>query len=606
MTAPSSPWVTVHRCVLTEDPRRETLYVRGGTPSSRTAFVLEPGERASFDTYFGGFPASYWAAHTPIEQVRLTVRVEGSATVTVRATDSDGVASTLSSVDVTAETARVDVHLNPDLAWLWAEVTAGTNAATIHDVAWQVPEAPRRPVHATVAVTTFDREQDCIRLLARLATSFEDLDAVVVADQGTRRLRTAPGFEAVGAALGARLRVLEQPNLGGSGGFSRGMIEALEAGSTHVLLLDDDVDIEPESLSRLMAFSAHATDPLVVGAQMLSLVEPTRLHSFGERVSRRGFWWGPVVPALSSVDLADASFERTPELNRRIDVDFNGWWMCLIPTSLIAAEGASLPFFIKWDDAEFGLRAAARGVRTVTLPGAALWHMPWTAKDDGLDWQAYFQLRNRVLTAMLHGRRRGGGVLSSSLAQDLNHVLCGQYGSAAVRNGALRDILTGPGHLDPVLAAGPARAARIMTAAGQSLVAEADLPPGRAATVAAPRGAAGLSRLAAVLVHQVRRPRGGAETVRLRRAQGKWWALGMVDSAVVESASGRGGFVMRRDRGVARRELAAAIGLRLRLWATWPTLARDYRRSAPEQASLAAWRRRFAESAAQGTPPADG
>ena len=379
MTEPSSTWEVVQRCVLTEDPLRQALYVRGGTPSSRTALVLRPGEHASFDTYFGGFPAGYWVAHTSIGEVRLTLRVEGSAVVTIRATDPDGVASTVASTDATFETVHLDVRLTPDVAWLWVEVTAGTADATVHDVAWQVGEAPRRPVHATVAITTFDREQDCIRLLDRLASSPDALDAVVVADQGTRRLRAAPGFEAVDAALGSRLHVLELANLGGSGGFSRGMIEALEAASTHVLLLDDDVDLEPESLSRLMAFSAHTIDSLIAGAQMLSLLEPTRLHSFGERVSRRGFWWEPVVPALSSVDLAVASFERTPALNRQIDVDFNGWWMCLIPTALIAAAGASMPFFIKWDDAEFGLRAAARGVRTVTLPGAALWHMPWTA-----------------------------------------------------------------------------------------------------------------------------------------------------------------------------------------------------------------------------------
>ena len=45
-------------------------------------------------------------------------------------------------------------------------------------------------------------------------------------------------------------------------------------------------------------------------------------------------------------------------MHRRIDVDYNGWWMCLIPTSILIREiGLALPVFIKWDDVEYGIRA---------------------------------------------------------------------------------------------------------------------------------------------------------------------------------------------------------------------------------------------------------
>ena len=64
--------------------------------------------------------------------------------------------------------------------------------------------------------------------------------------------------------------------------------------------------------------------------------------------------------------------------------------------------GLSLPLFIKWDDSEYGLRAKAAGYPTVTFPGAAVWHVPWTDKNDALDWQAYFHQRNRFIAALLH------------------------------------------------------------------------------------------------------------------------------------------------------------------------------------------------------------
>ena len=36
------------------------------------------------------------------------------------------------------------------------------------------------------------------------------------------------------------------------------------------------------------------------------------------------------------------------------------------------------------------------------MPGTAIWHMAWSDKDDAIDWQAYFHLRNRLVVAALH------------------------------------------------------------------------------------------------------------------------------------------------------------------------------------------------------------
>ena len=58
-------------------------------------------------------------------------------------------------------------------------------------------------------------------------------------------------------------------------------------------------------------------------------------------------------------------------LHKRADVDFNGWFMCLIPRVVLEEIGLSLPVFIKWDDSDFGLRAKQAGYPTVSFPGAA-------------------------------------------------------------------------------------------------------------------------------------------------------------------------------------------------------------------------------------------
>ena len=123
------------------------------------------------------------------------------------------------------------------------------------------------------------------------------------------------------------------------------------------------------------------------------------------------WFWGPAPQTNHGHDFAQRSLRSTTWLHRRVDVDYNGWWMCLIPTRVIREIGLSLPMFIKWDDAEFGLRAGEAGYPTVTLPGVAVWHVPWTEKDDTLDWQAYFHERNRLVVgpAALAVRARRAG-----------------------------------------------------------------------------------------------------------------------------------------------------------------------------------------------------
>lgn len=576
-------------------------YVR---PFTRDAFRIIPGERRSFAAYFGAFPAAWWVRYTAIRSVTLTMTVSGAAAFDLMVSDVEGVAHLVGRVEASDGDLVTDVVLPENAGWVWFEVDA-PRGAELTDVAWQVAEPAVRDVRAVACVTTMNRPDECLGILRDIAADAAALGAVagiVVVDQGTDRVRDAAGFEDVAQRLGDRLRIVEQANHGGSGGFSRGMIEAREWGATHALLLDDDVRLETDALARLAAFAAHASHPdTIVGAQMLSTDNPTVLHSMGERVDRDAYWWTPVDKDLAPVDLAGVPLESSPSLHRPYDVDFNGWWMCLIPLSLTERIGMSMPFFLKWDDTEFSLRAATVAAPTVTLPGAALWHVPWTSKDDGLDWQAYFQLRNRMITALLHAPKRPRRLLSTSFAQEVNHVLCLQYGSAAVRNQALADVLRGPGALRPDQSTLPQRINAELAVYSQLVIPVSEQPrvdeswAVHVGTPASPIGAA--RRLVRIILRQLRPtlPTERTQTVQfsLNRQDARWWRAGLLDSIVLRSATGKGGFVLRRDRAKAFRLLRDAARLRLRLLVRWSALARQYRREAASLASETSWSRRF-------------
>ena len=99
---------------------------------------------------------------------------------------------------------------------------------------------------------------------------------------------------------------------------------------------------------------------------MLNLQEPSHLHVMGEIVDQENFMWTNAPNTeydhnFAKYSLNDEEEPRSKLLHRRIDVDYNGWWMCMIPRQVAEELGQPLPLFIKWDDADYGLRAGEHG-----------------------------------------------------------------------------------------------------------------------------------------------------------------------------------------------------------------------------------------------------
>ena len=153
--------------------------------------------------------------------------------------------------------------------------------------------------------------------------------------------------------------------------------------------------------------------------------------------------------------------------------------MCLIPRVVAEDLGLPLPLFIKWDDAEYGLRARGRGYRTATVPGIAIWHMSFLEKDDTSDWQAYFHYRNRFVAAALHGPDNPKALLIDTLKRTLRHLMLMEYSAVALQEMALRDFLAGPEALFPKLPVvlGEIRATRAEYDDGRPLDSATEVPP---------------------------------------------------------------------------------------------------------------------------------
>jgi len=639
--ATKPPELVLQRVVFPEDADFDTLplYAEAGQaqpgieaepskePTSETATIehtlhpdlvlgrrslrVEAGTRVSFGTYFNAFPASYWRRWTSVESVQLRVAVEGVADILVYRSSSRGDHQRVAKKRVASgETAEFELPLAAfgDGGWYWFDIVSGTTAVTLTSAEWVTGTFGQAdPGRLSLGITTFNRPDYCVDLLNHIAAdegAIAVIDSIFVIDQGTQLVEDNPGFADVAAKLGDRLVLIRQPNLGGSGGFSRSMYEAaFGEDSRYVLLLDDDVLLETEGMLRAVTFADQCRAPTIVGGHMLNMHVRSMMHAYGETVQRYRFFWGPAPHTYHSHNFATHSLRSTRWLHRRVDVDYNGWWMCLIPTEVVRRQGLALPIFIKWDDADYGLRAQQSGVPTVSLPGAAVWHVPWTDKDDTIDWQAYHHARNRMLVALLYSPyKRGGRLLFESFAVQVKHALSMQYSAAELRLWALEDILSGPEHLHRTL---PTRLAEIRAFRKNeddaTVTNDPDgfpppkriKPPKRGKDPTDPKGP--VSRYvaaAAGLYRQLQPVRPTAQKnpeIRVAAMDLRWRLLSQFDSAVVSTADGSGASWYKRDKERFADVMRRSAAIHQKLMVDWDDLAEQYRKAVPDVVDPKAW-----------------
>ncbi|MBN9201967.1 MAG: glycosyltransferase, partial [Microbacterium chocolatum] len=607
--------------VIDEEPVRVSNRAQLGNILGRTTARIVAGRRVSFGTYFNAFPASYWQHWTPVRQVTLTVDTEGTATILVYRSNGAGVRQRIETREVEGVAqSTFDLVLDQysDGGFIWFDIVADDATAIFHGARYSTEQEPARAGKASIGITTYNKPDYCVGTLQALAAEpevLELIDRIFLVDQGDRRVDAEAEYPDVAAALSETLQVITQPNLGGSGGFARAMSESLERpDSDFVQLLDDDVRIEPESLRRSVVFGRFASTPTIVGAHMFDLLDRPKLHAWAEVIDDAPFMWRALYQEKLPHDFSVANLRQSPILHQRLDADYNGWWMCLIPLSIIREVGLALPAFIKWDDAEFCIRARNAGFRTVSMPGVALWHVSWVGKDDSIDWQAYFHARNRIVAALLHSPVPDGGtLLRHSRRVDLKHLMMMQYYPVALRHRALRDILSGPQHMRANLATAMPAARALAKSFPETVVhKDAGVP------LRARRGRVVFKKLknhefdspsgwrlrwftaTTLIAHWLHAPKPenvSHPEVEFGKLDAHWWRVPLYDSALVSAADGSGKNIYTRDRAQYRRMLRETVLLHRRLRREWSALSAKYRAAAAELSSVEAWRRTFGDGA---------
>lgn len=180
-------------------------------------------------------------------------------------------------------------------------------------------------------------------------------------------------------------------NTGGSGGFTRGIVESqkdrVRFPATHILLMDDDVKLQLESLYRLYA--------------LLSLIKE---EYFGEVVAGRMFCLDQKTVQYTAADIWNGGWIQHVGYNQdmvqrryfysmnRERGEYAGWWFACFPMEY-TIENLPIPFFLHCDDVEYGLR---HGGQPIVLNGIQVWHETCNYRQSAVI--HYYDVRNTAFT----------------------------------------------------------------------------------------------------------------------------------------------------------------------------------------------------------------
>ncbi|MDR1216832.1 MAG: glycosyltransferase [Treponema sp.] len=360
-----------------------------------------------FDTYFNSFSVEKWNKWTVVNTVKLHLTLKGAFEVALTRfeIDGDGLAKYVLSGDSVScsETREFQFTYPPCLSQgvLAFEITALEKNSEFHGGAYyaEIDESSLPEVNLALCICTYRREDYIRNTIAMLQRDvFGNKDSplhgrlrVYIADNG----RTLKSEDTVNDEIW----LFPNINAGGSGGFTRAMIEALEerekTSLTHIVLMDDDVVFTADALERTYTF-LRALKPdnrnIILGGAMLRIDRPYLQHGAGETWRVNGTVFGKINYDMRV--LADVVRNEIEDGSNQL-----AWWFCCFPISSPQDDILSIPIFFQYDDIDFNQRH--RDMAKVTLNGVCLWHESFNKKQSL--WKEYYAIRNRLVICALHG-----------------------------------------------------------------------------------------------------------------------------------------------------------------------------------------------------------
>ncbi|MFM9171996.1 MAG: glycosyltransferase [Acidimicrobiaceae bacterium] len=433
-------------------PRAETteplLYVRssGEVQFSDSSAILHLGAELSFDTSFGVFAAGRWRRLTTIESLAAVIYATGSGRIEIIGVETKFFGTKFAE-KIVASTGiapggktivEVPNFLDEKYGSFYVRVSAEQTDVVISRAEWTTTTNVARAIKLSLSITTFNRQDYVKPTVAKVL----HLEKSVETLQGDLRVLVVDNARNIefDVEKGAPLTVVQNPNLGGAGGFARGIIDLRNEGwSTHILLMDDDINLEPDAIVRTFALFSFARDEkLCVHGAMLSEERAWMQFEAGSK-----YRWRSLYP-LRAIGREDDLRERKLALRdaREKKFAYTAWWFTAFPVSI--TRDNPLPIFVRGDDVSYGLLHT--GKHSVTLNGVIVWHADFGLKNNPSS--LFYEKRNfAIIDTLVFDRHHWWHLARRFIALSFRNLFSMRYASVEYMIRGVRAYLQGPAAL---------------------------------------------------------------------------------------------------------------------------------------------------------------
>lgn len=427
----------------------EHMYFRrqGHIVQENNCLKLDEYASCDFSTYFNSFSLNKWLEYTKLSNLALTISIQGTFIVEIYSASwfhEEAVHECIGKYTVHADQKRdyqfpVDISNNDSI---YFKIQAINQSGHLYNgyYSTEIDKENLNLVNIDLVMCTFKREKYVMRNIDLIVNHFiknKDYNGsnhfkIKVVDNG----KTLP---VENVEIPGIVQVFPNLNVGGSGGFCRGMIESLhDDTSTHILFMDDDVLVQVEAFEKTYNFLTLLKDEYkneFLGGAMLRLDKKNIQHE-----NTAGFKGNHLVSLKPSLDLNKFKNVLFNEKKETVANIYCAWWYCCIPKSVATLENLPYPFFIRMDDIEYSVRNIHQGL---SLNGIAVWHEAFDKKYSTL-MENYFMFRNNLVVNCLHHTGNKKMALKFLLRRFAHDIFRYDYSGAELLLDGVESFLKGP------------------------------------------------------------------------------------------------------------------------------------------------------------------
>ena len=380
------------------------FHFKVGCKINQESIIMESGDILEGDTYFNAFSLSKWKKYTELNNLWISVILKGDCEVflcgayineknIICRKNDNLVALKHSSKD------KREIKLKFNLAdydrcpLVYVQIKAKGHTELYGGYFFtEVDETKLPAIKIALGICTYHREDFIFRNLFAIDRDIyktnsvlkNNLDIIVCDNAGTLPIK---------ALANSHVSIYKNKNYGGSGGFTRCIIEALkkkdDSHYTHIILMDDDIVFDTAVLERNYVFlkllkKKYAN--IAIGGAMLVLNDRIRQFENGARLTPDG------MLAFKNKNLTLSTIRNILVNDAQSGNNYNAWCYCCMPLSKIARNNLPLPLFIHMDDVEFGVR---NQFEFVNINGICVWH-PFASNMRNVA-IVYYDIRNKLI-----------------------------------------------------------------------------------------------------------------------------------------------------------------------------------------------------------------